>query len=585
MPRYIIYCRKSSESEDRQVLSIESQLNELKRLAERLNLQVVDVLSESKSAKSPGRPLFNEMVKKISQGKADGVICWKLDRLARNPLDGGQVRWMLQRGIIKHIQTYDRSYYPEDNVLLMSVEFGMANQFILDLSKNVKRGLRAKLEKGWRPNLAPLGYLNDKSKAKGAREIIRDPDRFDLIKKMWDLMLTGSYTPPKIRDIAVNKWGFRTRQGKNLSRSMIYRIFTNPFYYGWFEFPKGSGKWYRGKHEPMITPQEYDRVQLFLGRKGNPRPKKHTFAFRGLIRCGECGAMITAEEKNQIICTNCKHKFSSNNRWECPKCETPIEKMETPTILKYVYYHCTKRKKPRCSQGSVEIKKLERQIDEFLSRIHISERFRDWAIKHLKEEHEKEIASRETILKSQRKAYDGCLKKLDNLFQLRISPLNTDGNLLSDEEYAKRKAELIKEKVRLEAVLNDTAGGVERWLDVAEKAFDFACYARYWFANGAPEQKSQILQALGSNLILKGRKLRIYVKKPFTWIEKVSDGVPEVRATFEPKKKGSNKGKIEQLYSKNPTLRRGLDEVRTWIMGNVEGFYIPSFRKDMPAAA
>jgi len=215
--RYIIYCRKSSEAEDRQVLSIESQITELKKLAERLNLEVVEVLTESQSAKSPGRPIFNEMIKKINQGKADGIICWKLDRLARNPIDGGQIIWILQKGIIKHIQTFDRSYYPEDNVLLMSVEFGMANQFILDLSKNVKRGLRTKLEKGWRPNLAPLGYLNSRTKGKGKNEIIKDPERFDLIKKMWKLMLSGSYSPPKILKIANNKWALRTRNGKPLS--------------------------------------------------------------------------------------------------------------------------------------------------------------------------------------------------------------------------------------------------------------------------------------------------------------------------------------------------------------------------------
>lgn len=572
-PRYFIYCRKSSEAEDRQVLSIESQTAELKRLAEKLSLNVAEIFTESQSAKAPGRPVFKEMIQKINQGRASGVVCWKLDRLARNPIDGGQIIWLLQKGVIKHIQTFDRAYYPEDNVLLMSVEFGMANQFILDLSKNVKRGLRAKLEKGWRPNLAPLGYLNDKAKGKGKGEIIKDPARFALVKKMWELMISGSYTPPRILDIASNKWGLRTRSGKMLSRSMIYRIFTNAFYAGLFEYPKGSESWHQGKHEPMIALREYDRVQVLLGRKGNPRPKKHSFAFRGVIRCGECNSPITPDAKNQIICASCRYKFSSNNRQACPLCNKPIEKMEKPTVLRYLYYRCTKRKDPGCSQGSVEVKELERQIDKILSRVQISERFKSWAIKYLKEESEKETASREAVLSSQRRAYDSCLKKLDNLLQLKISPSNSDGNLLSDEEYARRKGELIREKLRLEEILHDREGQVDRWLEIAEKAFDFACYARCWFKKGTPEEKTRILQALGSNLTLKDKKLKIQLKKPFLWLAGVSGGSPEVKPAFEPERSGKNELKLEERYTQNPRLRGALDEVRTWMMENNDDFY------------
>jgi hypothetical protein len=171
-----------------------------------------------------------------------------------------------------------------------------------------------------------------------------------------------------------------------LVTSTIYRLFANPFYSGWFEYPRGSGNWLKGNHEPMITQEEYDRVQTLLGRKGKPRLKKHEFAFTGLIRCGECAAMITAEEKNQIICSECKYTFSSLNRVQCPECNTPVEKMKRPTILHYVYYHCTKKTKPHCSQGFIEVKELESQIDHYLSNIHISEGFKDWAIKYLKEE-------------------------------------------------------------------------------------------------------------------------------------------------------------------------------------------------------
>jgi site-specific DNA recombinase len=163
-------------------------------MAKTRGIKIIEIFEESQSAKSPGRPKFSEMIERIHKGEAQGILTWKLDRLARNPIDGGNIIWMLQNGTLQRIVTSDREYYPHDNVLMMSVEFGMANQFILDLSKNVKRGMKAKYEKGIRPTLAPLGYLNDKIE----HTIITDPERFSLIRKMWDLMLTGGYTPEKI---------------------------------------------------------------------------------------------------------------------------------------------------------------------------------------------------------------------------------------------------------------------------------------------------------------------------------------------------------------------------------------------------
>ncbi len=172
------------------------------------------------------------------------------------------------------------------------------------------------MENGWYLGIAPLGYLNHANKLTGENTIINDPERFVLIRRAWDLMLTGLYTPPKIVEIANQEWGFRTRitrkmGGKPLARSGIYKIFTKPFYYGWFEYPTGSGQLYQGKHEPMITAAEYDRVQMLLGRNGNPRPQSnHEFAFTGLIRCGDCGRAVTAEEKYQVICGGCRFKFA-----------------------------------------------------------------------------------------------------------------------------------------------------------------------------------------------------------------------------------------------------------------------------------
>src|SRR3954465_1391037 len=271
MPGYVIYCRKSSEAEDRQVLSIDSQNRELKALAARLNLPIADVLEESMSAKAPGRPVFDRMMKRVERQEVAGIICWKLDRLARNPVDGGSIIWAVKghnASVITPSQWFRRE---EDNVILMYIEFGFAQKYVDDLSKNVKNGLKTKIEAGWRPGVAPSGYLNYRDPQTKRSTVIKDPERFQLVRKMWDLMLTGSYTPNQIRNMANNSWGYRTRQrrklgGKPLSRSSIYLMFRDPFYYGRFEYPIGSGKWYDGEHVTMITRAEFNRVQTLIRR-------------------------------------------------------------------------------------------------------------------------------------------------------------------------------------------------------------------------------------------------------------------------------------------------------------------------------
>jgi site-specific DNA recombinase len=570
MSGYFIYCRKSSEAEDRQVLSIESQNRELEELAAKLNLPIKEIFVESKSAKEPGRPVFNQMVQRLYRGEAAGVICWKLDRLARNPIDGGSIIWAIKQHGIKVVTPAQSFAREDDNIILMYIEFGMAQKYVDDLSKNVKRGMRAKAEKGLFPSLAPAGYVNDRTKQQGERDIKKDPDRFPLVRRMWDLMLTGLYTPPQILNLANNEWGFRTRTtkkmgGKPLSRSNIYHIFTKPFYYGWFEFPLGSGQWHQGSHEPMITQAEFDRVQVLLGQRSNPRPSVNlAFPFTGLIRCGECNLMVTAEEKHQLRCSNCRYKFSYRKQNACPHCKTAIAKMSKPTFLNYIYYHCTKRMKPRCSQKCVSSDELNEQIDAFMGRIQISKQFKEWAIKYLHELHEKESASRNDIIEAQQKAYRECLRRIDYLVKLKTSANNGDGSLLSDEEYGQQRGELLKEKAALEESLQDGGHRVEQWLSLAEKTFEFACTVRDKFAKGDHLVKKEILLAVGSNLLLKDKKLFIEAKKPFLIMEKSLPGCVHQIEPFEPEKTGLPQGRKGTSLSLRPNRCASRDDVRNY---------------------
>jgi DNA invertase Pin-like site-specific DNA recombinase len=404
--KYFLYARKSSEGEDRQVQSIGDQTDRMTKMAEELNLEIVEILSEAKSAKNPYcRPVFDKMLERIEKGEAQGILVWEINRLSRNPVDSGKIQWMLQKGIIQSIKTINREYKPDDNALLLSVESGSANQFILDLKKGVKRGIETKITKGNAPILAPLGYLNSIFETRGENYIKNDPDRFPLIKKAWDMMLTGNYNPPQILEIMNNDWGMRTRKTKRrggmlIGRTTLYGIFSNIFYAGFYNY---QGKIEKGIHEPMITLEEFDRVQILLGRKGKPRPKKYDFSFTGIIRCGECGSAVTALEKTKII-------------------------KKTGEIKTFTYYFCTRRKLGiPCSQKAYLSKdKLEEQIDIEVSKIQIHPIFKDWALKILQESNNKEIEERTKVYDTLHKTLVDTQHQLDNLTQMRYKELIND---------------------------------------------------------------------------------------------------------------------------------------------------------------
>jgi len=566
-----MYCRKSSEDEDRQVISNESQEDELDPIASRDRLNLDDKIKEAASAKSPGtRPLFNGMVKRIRNGEANGVLCWHPNRLSRNAIDTAVLVDLMDQGKLLEIRTPGQMFKntPGDKFLL-TLFCSQAKLENDNKGIDVLRGLRAKVAMGWYPGVAPMGYLNDKTKNRGERDIFKDSERFPLIKRMWQMMLTGTYTPSNILRIANTDWGFRTRRTKKqggtpLSLSCLYHIFHNPFYYGWFEHPRGSGTWREGKHEPMVTKAEFDQVQALLGRIGNPRPNNHrTFSFTGLIRCGECASMITAEEKRQVICTACRFKFAYRNREQCPHCKTPIALMSQPLFLHYTYYHCTGRSKVNCKQRSVEAAQLEKQIEEQLGRIQISAKFKDWALKYVRELHDEERSSKQHIAKSHDKTYADCLKRIESLVNLKTSPENNDGSLLSDDEYSERRRKLLEEKAELRQSPGEAKFQAEQALRQSEETFEFAHSACSKFRNGDFQTKKQILATIGSNLLLSDKRLIVEAKMPFTLLQEFRSGAGAKPGGIEPKNnavKQRRNGRTKRGFS---SRLRELKDVRT----------------------
>ncbi len=532
---YFLYARKSSDSEDRQVQSIEDQIRCLKELATKLNLQVKEVFTESKSAKSPyQRPVFADMIKRIEKGEANGILCWKLDRLARNPVDAGAISWMLQNSILRHIKSHDGNFFPWDNTLLLSVEFGIANQYIIDLRKACRRGLEGKALRGWMPTMPPAGYLNDKN----TNTIVMDKERFHLIRKMWDLMLTGSYNPQQIREIANKEWGYRTRQfkrqgGAPLATCTLYKLFTNIFYTGMFEW---GGKLYNGKHTPMITVQEYDKVQVLLGKRGRPRPKEHTFAFTGLVHCGECGCMITGSEKYKVVKT-------------------------TGEVKSYSYYHCTKKRHQlNCSQRPMTMQEFNTQVQAMLETIAIPEGLYQAVVEYIEGSQvaEAEAAARKRDMQTASLAKTK--RELENLTKMRYRDLIDDNTFLKEQEV------LQEQQIRLKQELLESTDNVDTSNKRLIELFKFAHTAAKNFPNASASKKKEMLVMLGSNCLVKDKKLFI---EAVEWVKVMQKIFPPLRAEFqwlEPIISPYFSMDNPEMKPLIPIVRRAVEDVRTALL-------------------
>ena len=525
---YYLYARKSSETEDRQVLSIDSQIKELGDIAKNNNLNILEKRTEAKSAKAPGRDVFNNTLNDIEAGKAQGLIVWHPDRLSRNSVDTGRLIYLFDLNKLQEVVTPGQIFRntPNDKFLLSL----LCSQAKLDndnKSINVKRGLRAKCDRGIYPCPAPTGYLNDKYAKSGFKQLIQDPDRYDLVKKMFSLVLTQRFTPVQILRIANDQWQFRMKDGRKMARNTIYHILSNPVYAGIFEYPSKSGNWYNGIHSAMITQEEYDMVQAILGSKGRPRPKKHIFKYTGLMHCGECKALITCEEK--------------------------IKRQKNGNVHRYIYYRCTKRMNPNCSQGYVEEDELEKQIMRAISTIEIPSEFNEWAMKWLRNQNIIESENRSLILTKQQSAYNDCLKKLDGLIDMRA------GKEITENEYMMKKSILMKEKKRYEELLQDTQQNADKWLQKADEAFTFAETAMQEFKDGNFYKKRAIFTRLGSDLIIKDKSLRVDYEKTLIPLIPISKEVKQIHERFGPVDSTDRKLQIAKIYSQNPCLLGRMD--------------------------
>ena len=471
MNRYILYARKSTDVEDKQVLSIEAQLAELRKFAEDNQLTVVDTVIEKKSAKTPGRPKFGDMLTRIQNGEANGVLAWHPDRLARNSVDGGQLIYLLDQRKLADLKF--QTFWFENTSqgkFMLNIAFGQSKYYVDNLSENTKRGLRQKVRRGEYPSNAPFGYYNDKRD----KTIKIDKTLAPLAVAIFELYAKNESRFQDVSDYLYAN-GVKTKGGKPYKPDKVKKILTNPFYYGHFVY---GGELHEGKHTPLISKKLFDEVQAVVAARCF-RQQDHTrepAPYCGLLKCS-CGMMITAENKTK--------------------------RQKKGNVHYYVYYRCTRKSKTiTCTEQPVRSEPLDEQLSGLLAQFTLPDGWGDWLRQRIDTTERKEQAESDVLLDDLRDKVAHLSGKLQRLLDSFLD------ELIDRQTYLAKKAEIMSEKKSLEEQMSDIALGQNTWVEPMTKWLDRAvsiCSIAH--TDDFSAKKTLLREIFGLNLFLTNKNV------------------------------------------------------------------------------
>ena len=472
MQKFFLYARKSTDVEDKQVLSIEAQITELRAFAKNEGLNIVEELIEKQSAKIPGRPIFNVMLERIEKGDANGIISWHPDRLARNSVDGGKIIYLLDCGHILALK-FPQFWFEStpQGKFMLNIAFGQSKYYVDSLSENVKRGMRQKVRRGEYPGLAPFGYFNDPR----TKNVAVDKKQAEILRQAFELYVQGN---SRLEDVSnfLAQQGITSRNGNHWKRDRISFILSNPFYVGFFRYSK---ELYEGKHQPVISKKIFDQVQNILKQKGRPhhKTKNEPQAFCGMLKCGTCGMCITGEYR--------------------------VKRQKNGNTHDYIYYHCTKKNKAiKCDEPCIRQESLDEQTSFLLQKFSLSE---DWATQLtaiLEKDKNKDAQSSAAFVQDTMNTIEALKTKLQRLLD---SYLEQD---IERETYLEKKAKFMSEKKSLEEKIihleQKWTGWIEPMREWIKEAVNLPKIAR---ENNLFAKKVVAKEIFGSNLRLTARKV------------------------------------------------------------------------------
>jgi site-specific DNA recombinase len=465
-----IYARVSSREQEREGYSIPAQRKLLSEYAASRSFQVVQVFVDVESAKNPGRKEFGNMVRLLeTQSYCRTVLVEKTDRLYRNRTDSLMFEELIEnRGVEVHLvkegRVISKNSRSQDK-FMHDIHVAVAKNYIENLKEEVKKGMREKAEQGMYPGRAPFGYCNNAL----TRSIEVDEEKAQIARRIFALYATGDHSLSSLR-LAI-----LAERGVGISRAYLEKMLKNPFYIGDFIW---RGERYSGNHQPLISTEQFQRVQDVFAGHHKPKYRKHSFAFAGFLRCAHDGCTVTTELQKG----------------------------------RYVYYRCSQGR-GKCALPYMREEQLSEQLGELMKNIYVPETIARTLVDSLHSDLQGSEQRRKEQLAGLQQRLTSVRTRMDKIYEDKL-----DG-AIDDEFWTRKQAEYREQERLLQASVARLTGPLkhENVLTI-ERIFELANKAHYLYLTRNAAERGELLKSVLLNCATDGTSLTPTYRKPFDLI-------------------------------------------------------------------
>ena len=489
----IIVARVSTEEQKEAGNSLPAQLSRIQDYCERNNYTVIETYSFDESAYKTKRDEFDKILARINQSKEKIAVCFdKVDRLSRNIFDK-RVALLYEKAVADEIELHfvSDSQVINNNMnagdkFAFGMKLGLSKYYSDAISDNVKRVFEQKRRNGEWTGGVRIGYLNVALDAEKRlrKDIIIDPERSQLVRKIFELYSTGAYSLETVRQ-EITKQGLRSRDGNELPKSSIENILKDSFYCGTAVSKKYGS--YTHKYPRLITQDLFDKCQeVRLKRAKHPfKVASREFIFKGLLLCANCGCLYTPEQ----------HTKRSGKV--------------------YNLYSCTNGKK-RCKRVYVNEERLLEPILSVLERFEsISQEAQDALVDELRRNTEAEVVFHKTQINRIRTAYEKIKEKDNNLLELYLDP---DDQSITKDVYDKKHQEYHDKLQLLNIELEEHTDADYDYQTTVTTVLSIARRARTLFESSEVAEKRLFLNYLLQNPTINEKTLVFNLRSPFNLV-------------------------------------------------------------------